>query len=240
MITTVLAPVLGFALAAALPATREEAAEKEPQYEMTTYQLVLLHARQNERPLGEREIVRLQEAHLAYLARMYDEGKVLLSGPLAGAGGLREVVVLTVGSTPEADEIMGKDPWVEAGRLTPEVHPWWAARGIVQKPVNYRHLEPCTLGLLRRPADAPDYPEETLKEIQAGHMANIRKMADSGDLVLAGPMGDDGMLRGIFIFRTLDAEHIRGLVAQDPTIRMGRLGAELYPWYLPKGSLPKP
>ena len=43
---------------------------------------------------------------------------------------------------------------------------------------------------------------------------NIRKMADSGDLVLAGPMGDDGALRGLLIFRTMDTERIHAMVPE--------------------------
>jgi uncharacterized protein YciI len=89
-----------------------------------------------------------------------------------------------------------------------------------------------------RPEKAPEYPEEKLQELQAGHMANIRRMVDSGDLVLAGPMGDDGRLRGIFVFRRIDPERITTQVAEDPAIKAGRLEMELYPWNVPRGSLP--
>jgi hypothetical protein len=37
--------------------------------------------------------------------------------------------------------------------------------------------------------------------IQEGHMANIRKMADTGKLIVAGPFSDNGELRGVFIFK---------------------------------------
>ena len=61
-------------------------------------------------------------------------------------------------------------------------------------------------------------------------MANIQKMADSGDLVLAGPLTDDTDLRGLFIFTTLSEDRIRELVAADPSIQAGRLEVALHRW----------
>jgi Uncharacterized protein conserved in bacteria len=41
---------------------------------------------------------------------------------------------------------------------------------------------------------------EKRKEIQAGHMKNISRLADEGKLVLAGPFIEGGDLRGLYIF----------------------------------------
>jgi uncharacterized protein YciI len=209
-----------------------------PEYEMTTYQLVLLHRSPDDRPMGEREIQRYQEAHLSYLKSLLDRDTAIIAGPLDGSEELRGVVVLDVGSVEAAERIMAEDPWVLAGRLEAEIHPWWTAKGIVQETGEFLYQEACYLGLLKRPENAPDYPDEKLQEIQAGHLANIRKMADSGDLVLAGPMGDEGRLRGILVFRATDPERITSAVAEDPAIKAGRLEMELYPWNVPRGSLP--
>ena len=91
-------------------------------------------------------------------------------------------------------------------------------------------------GLLKRPEDAPQLPQEKLEELQQGHLANLRAMAESGDLIIAGPVEDGGALRGILIFRTQDAGRIEELVARDPSIQAGRLELELHPWRVPRGS----
>ena len=74
-----------------------------------------------------------------------------------------------------------------------------------------------------------------VQRIQEGHMANIRKMAESGKLALAGPFSDDGKLRGMFVFRTGSMEEARALADADPAVKAGRLIVEFHPWFGPKG-----
>ena len=45
-----------------------------------------------------------------------------------------------------------------------------------------------------------DKSKEEVAELQKGHMANIKCLANEGLFVLAGPFLDDGDLRGIYIF----------------------------------------
>ena len=208
--------------------------------DMTPYQFVLLLRGPDQTPMGEREIQGHQEAHLAYLKRLLDEGRAIVAGPVDGGEELRGIVVLDVGSVAKAEAIMADDPWVRAGRLTAEVHPWWTSAGVFRETDEFLHHEACYLGLLRRPENAPELSEGHLREIQAGHLDNIRAMADSGDLILAGPMGDDGNLRGVLVFRPVDPQRIHDMVARDPAIEVGRLWLELFPWNVPKGSLPAP
>ena len=68
-------------------------------------------------------------------------------------------------------------------------------------------------------------------------MANIRRMAELGDLALAGPLANAEDLRGIFVFRIDSEEKAKALVAEDPAIKAGRLVLELHPLYLPDGVL---
>jgi uncharacterized protein len=68
-------------------------------------------------------------------------------------------------------------------------------------------------------------------------MANIRKLYAEGKLKVAGPFGDDGNWRGIFIFDCETKEEVENLLKTDPAIAAGRLAYELHPWYTsPIGS----
>ncbi len=68
-------------------------------------------------------------------------------------------------------------------------------------------------------------------ELQQAHMANISRMAEEGDLVLAGPFMDGGEIRGIYVFDVRTIEEARKLTETDPAIQAGRLEMELHPWY---------
>jgi uncharacterized protein len=87
--------------------------------------------------------------------------------------------------------------------------------------------------LKRGPKWTPEVTEET-RRIQSGHMANIRRMADSGKLVLAGPFEDNTELRGMFIFRC-SLDEAKKEAAQDPAVQAGRLVLEFHPWFSARG-----
>ncbi|MEP7338829.1 MAG: DinB family protein [Acidobacteriota bacterium] len=96
-------------------------------------------------------------------------------------------------------------------------------------------LETYQLGLLRKGPNHGSGTKEEAEKIQAGHMANIGKMAQAGKLIAAGPMGDDGDLRGIFLFKVASLDEAKALAAEDPAIKAGRLKLELFNWMGPKG-----
>lgn len=68
-------------------------------------------------------------------------------------------------------------------------------------------------------------------ELQRAHMENIRRMAEEGFLIVAGPFLDDGKIRGIYIFDVETVEEAQELTETDPAIQAGRLEMELHPWY---------
>ena len=93
-------------------------------------------------------------------------------------------------------------------------------------------------GILRRgPKWEPttEANKDALTKLQAGHMANIQKMAALGKLVAAGPMEDDGEIRGIFICKTGSVAEAQAAAADDPMIQVGRLKLDWYVWQAPKG-----
>jgi uncharacterized protein YciI len=90
------------------------------------------------------------------------------------------------------------------------------------------------LGLLTRgPAWTPEKNAHT-DSIQAGHMANILRMAQAGALVAAGPFENGGDLRGVFVW-TPEATALDSMLAGDPAIVSGRLECRLSIWVAPPG-----
>ena len=91
------------------------------------------------------------------------------------------------------------------------------------------------MGLLKRGPNATPGVTPESQRLQEGHMANIRKMADTGKLVVAGPFSDNGDLRGVLIFQNTSMEEAKAMVDQDPAIKAGRLVVELHPWFAAAG-----
>jgi uncharacterized protein len=71
----------------------------------------------------------------------------------------------------------------------------------------------------------------TAVKIQEGHMANISKLYYDGKIKVAGPFGDDGKWRGIFIFDCQTKEEVEKLLTTDPAVASGRLAYEIHPWW---------
>lgn len=89
--------------------------------------------------------------------------------------------------------------------------------------------------LYKGPAWTAESTEATQK-LQDEHMANIVRLAETGEMLLAGPMGDpNDDLRGIFIFEVESKEKAEELCNTDPAIQAGRLRAEVHTWWAVDG-----
>jgi uncharacterized protein len=103
-------------------------------------------------------------------------------------------------------------------------------------------LEAFELVLLRRPGNAPDYPDEVLDRIQDEHVAYHAKLRDTGQIVTNGPVTGqpDPSLRGLTFYRTGSLERSRQLAEDDPAVQAGRLAVEIMTWYCPPGTMSRP
>lgn len=69
-------------------------------------------------------------------------------------------------------------------------------------------------------------------DIFAGHMANIGRLADAGQLAVAGPFGkNDKNYRGLYIFNVPTVDEAEKLVLTDPAVKAGIFIADITPWY---------
>ena len=76
----------------------------------------------------------------------------------------------------------------------------------------------------------------TAARIQKAHINNIERLAAQGKIIMAGPMGDNTNLRGIFIMDGKDSTEIASHIKTDSAIVTGRLRFEIHPWWTAKGK----
>lgn len=183
------------------------------------------------------ETKRLLQQHIEYLTTLLESGKAVLAGPITDGGEVTGVLVLRAKSAAEAKEWMDAEPSVASGFQIAEIHPWWS-EDIFGKPVKPLKLTKRYLAFLTRGDKWTAEKTPATEEIQKGHMANINKLADMKKLVAAGPFGDNGRLRGIFVFRVSTLEEAKALTATDPAVQSGRLAMDIHPWLIPEGVLP--
>ena len=87
-------------------------------------------------------------------------------------------------------------------------------------------------------------PESTpeISALQEAHLANYKRLAEMGKLVLTGPFLDSfaisGEIRGMGVLKTETLAEAEELVATDPMVKVGRLVFELHAWMVEKDILP--
>jgi len=92
-----------------------------------------------------------------------------------------------------------------------------------------------TVSLLVLREDAPEWDDETAREMQDAHLHHLATLHEQGHLVAAGPMGHD-RFRGLSILR-VPVEAARALKEADPAVRAGRFEVVVMPWQVPAGAV---
>lgn len=95
------------------------------------------------------------------------------------------------------------------------------------------------MGFLMRVADKPKLDSSKVAEIQQAHLDYMSKNAESGALLIAGPFGGDGDMRGVVIYDVGTKEEADSIINNDPAVKAGRLAIEVKPWWAAKGSVLK-
>jgi uncharacterized protein YciI len=180
------------------------------------------------------------QKHLANVIALLDSGKAIIAGPFNDETDLAGIFIFRAASTDEAKAWVDADPAVKAGLITAEMHPWWSEDIYKKAATSPLKMETVYFGFLKRgpnrkPGD-DDTPE--IQELQKAHLANINRLAETKKLVMAGPFGDDGDNRGIFVFRVASLKEAQELAATDPMIKIDRLRLDLHPWQVPVGVIP--
>jgi uncharacterized protein YciI len=214
-------------------------AQQKEEHKMVQFQMALLKKGPKWDGTKEQERNSILQQHIASVVSLLDSGKAAITGPMADDTDLAGIFILRASSATEATNWVNNDPAVKAGLFTAEMHPWWS-EDIFKKANSPVKLNTVYLGFLKKGPNRKDgddqFPE--VQELQKAHLANINRLAGLKKLIVAGPFGDDGVLRGIFVFRVGSLQEAQDLCATDPMVKIGRLVVELHPWQVPEGVLP--
>lgn len=211
------------------------AQEKQPEHKLIEFHMALLKHGPNYNAAGVAKDLKAQ--HVANVMSLLESGKAIIAGPLADEGDIAGIFVFRAKSAEEARAWAESDPAVKAGFFSAEMHPWWS-EDVMKKPAAPVKLTTVYLALLTRGAKWTPEKTPATEELQKAHLANIRRLADMKKLVVAGPFGDNGQLRGIFVFKVATLDEARALTETDPAVKAGRLAIDLHPWLVPEGVLP--
>jgi len=230
--------VLSFVFACSLVVTPLCGAQQkdEPQTKLVQFQMALLKKGPKWPATQTPETQRILHQHLINVLALLDSGKAVIAGPLGDETDLAGIFVFRSSSAEEAGTWVNADPAVKGGLVVAELHPWFS-EDIFKKRNAPLTMKTVYLAFLKSGPNR-NQPAAEAEEIQKAHLANISRLAKSGQLVAAGPFGDDGALRGIFVFRVGSLEEAQALADTDPAVKAGRLVIELHPWQVPEGVLP--
>ncbi len=105
-----------------------EIEEGDTTYLMKKYFMVHLKTGPN-RDQDKEEAAEIQKAHLAHLSKLGEDKKICIAGPFESDSDILGIAVFSVPTLAIADSLANADPAVQAGRLTVDVFPFWAAVG---------------------------------------------------------------------------------------------------------------
>ena len=206
--------------------------KSEPEFKLIEFQMALL----KRGPNWSSEAPAIKTHH-EYARALLSANKAVIFGAIKDDKDLVGVYVLRAKNADEAKEWIQADPAVAAGLVIVEMHPWWSED--VMKPMNTpEKMTTAYLAFLKRGDKWTPEKTAATEELQKAHLANINRLAQMKKLVVAGPFGDNGTLRGIFIFKVASIEEARELAATDPAVQAGRLALDIHPFVVPDGILP--
>jgi len=212
-----------------IPAQQQKS---EPEHKLIQFQLALLK-RGPKWPPQTADV----KGHHEYARSLLTSNKAVIFGVIKDDPDLIGAYILRAKNADEAKEWVMADPAVTAGVVTVEMHPWWS-EDVMKPTTTPETMMTSYLAFLKKGDKWTPEKTAATEELQKAHIANIVRLAGLKKLVVAGPFGDDGALRGIFIFKVGTIEEARELAATDPAVKAGRLALDIHPFLVPDGILP--
>jgi uncharacterized protein YciI len=213
----------------------------------SVYYVVFLRPDPARKPLAKEEGERIQNAHMANIFKMADDGYLAAAGPFENdPPPISGVFVMKAKSIDDARRIAGEDPTVREHRNTIDVHAWRAPAGMGDEYFRLHKEHPETpenmgaypiLLLTRGPAWDTNAAKDRVV-LLAEHQHYVDELHRAGKLAVAGPVeGDDSMI-GIVVFHRIPLEEARHLIDGDPAVKAGVLSVEAHRWWSSDHVLP--
>ena len=76
-----------------------------------------------------------------------------------------------------------------------------------------------------------DQDEAEVERLQHEHLRHMFTLRNQGELLLNGPVLDNGDLVGIAVYAGDDHDAVRALAEADPSVQAGRLRVDVRPWF---------
>jgi uncharacterized protein len=219
------------------PVTAQTAQKTEPEFKLIEFHMALLKRGPNWSSAVDKDAPVVRKQHVAYVQMLLESRKAVIAGKIQDDGELVGVYIFRAPSADEAKRWALADPAVAAGHLVAELHPWWS-EDVMKKTTTPEKMTTAYLAFLTRGDRWTPEQTSATQDLQKQHLANIRRLAELKKLVVAGPFGDDGQLRGIFVFKVASLQEAESLAATDPAVKAGRLALNIHPWLVPEGILP--
>ena len=227
-------------VASGLMVSAQEKSEQKkaaPAPKMVEFQMALLKRAPDWEDIKVSNPMALEQQQTLYVKALLERGNAVIAGRFTDDGAIRGVYILRAKTAAEAKEWADNSPAVKSGHLITEIHPWWSEE-VMKRTTTPETMTTAYFAFLTRGEKwTPEKTPQT-EAIQKAHMDNINRLAETKKLVVAGPFGDNGVLRGIFVFKVGSLEEAKALAETDPAVQAGRLALEIHPWLVPEGILP--
>ncbi len=222
------------------------AAQDAPHDATSLYYVVFLRPDPARKPLAKEESDRIQNAHMANIMKMASDGLLAAAGPFENdPPPINGVFVMKAKSIEEARSIASEDPAVREHRNIVDVHAWRGPAGIGDEYFRLHKEHPETPeNMGAQPifflTHGPAWKEGASQRVVAlaEHQHYIDELHRAGKLGAAGLVEGDPEMIGIVVFRRIPLEEARSLMAQDPAVKAGILGAEAHRWWSSDHVLP--
>jgi uncharacterized protein YciI len=231
---TILLMLLSLLASAGAQEKKDKAA---PAHKMVEFQMALLKRAPGWEDIKTANPMALEQQQTLYVKALIERGNAVVAGRFTDDGEIRGVYILRAKTAAEAKEWADNSPAVKSGHLTTEIHPWWSEE-VMKRTSTPETMTVAYLAFLTRGDKWTAEKTPQTEAIQKAHMDNINRLAQTKKLVVAGPFGDDGVLRGIFVFKVSSLQEAKELAETDPAVQAGRLALDIHPWQIPEGILP--